>query len=69
MGTAKDRNGMDLTEVEDIKKKWQQYTKEVYKKERNYPDSYDRVLTHLEQEILEIEVKWLCHLKYYYEQS
>ena len=58
MGTIKDRNGMDLTEAENIKKKWQKYTKELYKKDLNDPDNHDCVITHLEPDILECEVKW-----------
>ena len=59
MGTKKDRNGMDLTEAEYIKKTWQEYTKEVYKKSLfKDPDSYDGVITHLEPDTLECEVKW-----------
>ena len=58
MGSIKDRNGMDLTEGEDIKKRWQDYTKELYKKDLHDPDSYDGVITHLELDILECEVKW-----------
>ena len=59
MGTIKDRNGMDLTEAEDIKKRWQEYTEELYKKDLHEPDNYDVcVITHLEQDILECEVKW-----------
>ena len=58
MGTRKDRNGMDLTEAEDIKKKWQEYTEELYKKELHDPDNHDGVITHLEPDILECEVKW-----------
>ena len=54
----KDRNGMDLTEAEDIKKKWQKYTEELYKEELHDPDNYDGVITHLEPDILEYEVKW-----------
>ena len=57
MGTMKDRNGMDLTEAEDIKKRWQKYT-ELYKKDLHYPDIYDGVITHLEPDILDCEVKW-----------
>ena len=57
MGTIKDRNGMDLTEAEDIKKRWQEYT-EVYKKDLHYPDNHDGVITDLEPDILECEVKW-----------
>ena len=58
MGTIKDRNGMDVTEVEDIKKKWQEYTEELYKTDLHDPDNHDGVITHLEPDILECEVKW-----------
>ena len=58
MGTIKDRNGMDLTETEDIKKRWQEYTEELYKKDLHDPDNNDGVITHLEPDILEYEVKW-----------
>ena len=58
MGTIKDRNGMDLTQAEDIEKRWQQYTEELYKKDLNDPDNHDGVITHLEPDILECEVKW-----------
>ena len=54
----KDRNGMDLTEAEDIKKSWQEYTEELYKKDLHDPDNHNGVITHLEQDILECEVKW-----------
>ena len=54
----KDRNNMDLTEAEDIKKRWQEYTEELYNKDLHDPDSHDGVITHLEPEILECEVKW-----------
>ena len=54
----KDRNGMDLTEAEDIKKRWQEYTKELYKKNLHDPDNHDDVMTNLEPDILECEVKW-----------
>ena len=57
MGTIKDRNGMDLTEAEDIKKRWQEYT-ELYKKDLHHPDNHNGVITHLESDILECEVKW-----------
>ena len=57
MGTIKDRNGMDLTEAEDNKKRWQEYTEELYKKDHD-PDNHDGVITHLEPDILECEVKW-----------
>ena len=58
MGLIKDRNGRDLTEAEDIKKRWQEYTKELYKKDVHDPDNHDGVITHLEPDILECEVKW-----------
>ena len=58
MGSIKDRNDMDLTEVEDIKKKWQEYTEELYKKDLHDPDNHDGVITHLEPDILECKVKW-----------
>jgi len=58
MGTIKDRNGMDLTEAEEIKKRWQEYTEELYKKDLNDPGNHDGVFTHLEPDILECEVKW-----------
>ena len=58
MGLIKDRNGMDLTESEDIKKRWQEYTEEPYKKDLHDPDNHDGVITHLEPDILECEVKW-----------
>ena len=58
MGTIKDRNGKDLTEAEDIKKKWQQYTEELYKNSLNNLDNHDGVGTHLEPDILEYKVKW-----------
>ena len=58
MGTIKDRNGMDLTEAEDINKRWQEYTEELYKKELHDPDNHKGVITHLEPDILECEVKW-----------
>ena len=57
MGSIKDRNGMELTEAEDIKR-WQQYTEELYKKDLHNPDDHDGVITHLEPDILECEVKW-----------
>ena len=57
MGSIKDRNGMDLTEAEDIKKRWQEYT-ELYKKDLHDPDNHDGVITHLDPDILECEVKW-----------
>ena len=57
MGSIKDRNGMDLTEAEDIKKRWQEYT-ELYRNDLNDPDNYNGAITHLEPDILECEVKW-----------
>ena len=67
MGTIKDKNGRDLTEAEDIKKRWQEYTKELYKKDLHDPDNHDDVITHLEPDILEFEVSG--HRKHHYEQS
>ena len=58
MGTIKDRNGMDLTEAENIKKRWQEYTEELYKKDIHNPDNDSGVITHLEPDILECEVTW-----------
>ena len=58
MSTIKDRNGMDLTEAEDIKKRWQEYTEELYKKEVHDPDKHNGVITHLKPDILECEGKW-----------
>ena len=58
VGTIKDRNGMALTEVEDIKKRWKEYTEELYKKELHDPDNHDGVITHLESDVLECKVKW-----------
>ena len=58
MGTIKDRNGMHLTEAEDIKKRWQEYTEELYKKDLHDPDNHDGVITHLKPDILECKVKW-----------
>ena len=57
MGSIKDRNGMDLTEAEDIKKRWQEYIEELYKKDLHNPDNHDGVITHLEPDTLECEVK------------
>ena len=57
MGSIKDRNGMDLTEAEDIKKRWQEYTEELYKKYLHDPDNHNGVITHLEPDILDCEVK------------
>ena len=58
MGTIKDRNGMDLREAEDIKKRWQEYTEELYKKDFHDPNNHDGVISHLEPDIVECEVKW-----------
>ena len=58
MGSIKDRNGKDLTEAQDIKKRWQEYTEELYKKDLHDPHNHDGVITHLEADILECEVKW-----------
>ena len=57
MGTKKDRNGMDLAEAEDIKKRWQEYTEELYKKNLNDPDNHDSVITHLEPDMMECKIK------------
>ena len=71
MGTVKGRNGMDLTEAEDIKKRQQEYTEELYKKDVHDPDNHDGVITHLEPDILECEVKQALGLRpqHHYEQS
>ena len=58
MGSIKDRNGMDVTEAEDVKKRWQEYTEELYKKDLHNPDNHNGVITHLEPDMLECEVKW-----------
>ena len=58
MGTIKDRNGMDLTEAEDIKKRWQEYIEELHKKDLHDPDNHDGVITYLQPDILECKVKW-----------
>ena len=58
MGSIKERNGMDLTEAEDIKKRWQEYTEEQYKKDLQDPGNHNGVITHLQPDILECEVKW-----------
>ena len=58
ISTIKDRTGMDLIEAEDIKKRWQEYTEELYKKDLHEPDNHESVTTHLDQDILECEVKW-----------
>jgi len=62
MGTIKARNGMDLTEGVDIKKRWQEYTEELYKKDLNDLDNHNGVITHLEPDILECEVKWVLEI-------
>ena len=58
MGSIKDRNGMDLTEAEDIKKRWQEYMEELYKRDLHNPDNHNGMITHLDPDILECEVKW-----------
>ena len=58
IGSIKDRNGMDLTEADDINKRWQEYTEELYKQELHDPDNHDGVITHLESDLLECEVEW-----------
>ena len=58
MGSIKDRNGMDLTEAEDINKRWQEYSEKLYKKDFHNPDNHDDVITHLDPDILECEVRW-----------
>ena len=63
MGTIKDKNGMDLTEAEDIKKTWQEYTEELYKKDLHDLDNFSVVITHLEPDILECKVKWALGTK------
>ena len=68
MGTIKDKNSKDLTEAKSIKKRWQEYTEELYKKDLNDPDNHDGVITHLEPDILECKVKWVLG-KHHYEQS
>ena len=62
MGSVKDRNGIDLTEAEDIKKRWQEYTEELYKKDLHDPDNHDGVITHPEPHILKCEVKWALEI-------
>ena len=69
MGSIKDRNGMHLTEAEDTKKRWQEYKKELYKKDLQDLDNHDGVITDLEPEILECEVKWALGRKHHHEQS
>ena len=68
MGSIKEKKGMDLTEAEDIKKMWQEYIEELYKKDLHDPDNHNGVITHLEPDILECEVKWALE-SIYYEQS
>ena len=68
MGSIKDRNGKDLREEEDIQKWWQEYTEKLYKKDFHNPDNHDGVITLLEPDILECEVKWALG-KHHYEQS
>ena len=68
MGSIKDRNDMDLTEAEDIKKRRQEYTEKLHKKDLHHQDNHDGVITHLEPDILECEVKWALE-KHHYEQS
>ena len=69
MGTIKDRNGIDLTEAEDIKKRWQEYTEKLYKKDLHNLDNHDAVISHLEPDILKCEVKWALFRKHHYKQS
>ena len=69
MGMKKDRNGKYLTEAEDIKKRWQQQTEKLYKIDLHDPDNHDGVITHLEPDILECEVKWALLRKHHYRQS
>ena len=58
MGSTKERNGMELTGADDIEKRWQEYTEELYKRDLHDPDNHDGVITHLEPDILQCEVKW-----------
>ena len=69
MGLIKDRNGRDVTEAEDIKKRWQEYTEELYKKDLHDPDNHDDVIIHLEPDILECKIKWALVRKNHYKQS
>ena len=69
MGTRKDKNDKDLTETEDIKNRWQECTEEIYKKDLHNPDNHDGVITHLEPDILECEVKWVGLRKHQHEES
>ena len=64
MGSIKDRNGMDLTEAEDIKKRWQEYTEDLYKKNLHNQDNHNDIINHLEPDILECEVKWALETNY-----
>ena len=59
MGSIKDRNGRDLTEAEDLRKRWQEYTEDLYRKDLHDPDNYDGVITHQAPEFLDCEVKWV----------
>ena len=68
LGTIKDRSGLNLTKAEEIKKRWQEYTEELYKKDLHDQDNHDGVITHLEPDILECEVKWALE-SIHYEQS
>ena len=69
MGSIKSRNGIDLTEAEDIKKRWQEYTEELYKKHLHHPNNHSGVITHLEPDTLECEVKWALLRKHHCEKS
>ena len=69
LSTIKDRNGMDLTEAEDIKKRWQEYTEELHKNDLHDPDNHDDVITNLEPDILENEILEMGLRKHHYEQS
>ena len=69
MGSIKDRNGLDLTEAEDFKKRWQEYTEELYKKDFYNPDNHNGVITHLQPDILKCKVMWASLQNHHYEQS
>ena len=69
MGSIKDRNGIDLTEAEDIKNRWQEYTEELYKMDLHKQDNHNGMITHLEPDILKCEVMWTSLQKHHYEQS
>ena len=69
MGTVKDTNHIDLTEAEAIKKRWQEYTEELYRKDLKDPENYDGVITHLESDILDCKVKWALGRKHHHKQS